>query len=73
MVLFLSSSKIRDRAIKDGIDDAPQRVGLSPSRWMAAGDKEREQRPFGIIEIAGVETGIYSGVPQPSNSPHPPH
>jgi hypothetical protein len=44
---------------EDRINDAPQRIGLPPSGRMAAADKGREQRPFGIIEIAGVETGIH--------------
>jgi hypothetical protein len=45
--------------IEDRIDDAPYRIGLSPSGRMAAADQGREQRPFGIIEIAGGETGIH--------------
>jgi hypothetical protein len=39
---------------------------------MAAGDKRREQRPFGISKIAGVGTDIHGGAPGSSNSPHPP-
>ena len=31
----------------------------------------REQRPFGIIEIGGIGTGIHGGAPGSSNSPHP--
>jgi hypothetical protein len=38
---------------------------------MATGDKGLEQRPFGIIEIAGIETGIHGRAPGSSNSPHP--
>ena len=58
--------------IEDRINDAPQRVGLPPPGRMAARDQRREQRPFGIIEIAGVETGIHGRAPGSSNSPHPP-
>jgi hypothetical protein len=58
--------------IEDGIDDAPDRIGLPPSGRMAAGNEGLEQRPLGIGEIAGVGTGIYGGSPGSSNSPHPP-
>ena len=49
----------RAQQVEDRINDAPQRIGLPPSGGMAAADKGREQRPFGIIEIAGIETGIH--------------
>jgi hypothetical protein len=58
--------------IEDRINDAPQRIGLPPPGRMAAGDKGLKQRPFGIIEIAGIETSIHGGAPGLSNSPHPP-
>src|SRR5215204_6385558 len=38
---------------------------------MAAGNKGLEQRPLGVIEIAGVGTHIHGGAPGSSNSPHP--
>ncbi len=73
-ILMRQPPPLRSRAqqIKDGIDDAPQRIGLPPCRWMAAGDEGREQRPFGIGEIPGVGTGIHGGAPGSSHSPHPP-
>ncbi len=46
--------------IKDCINDAPERISLPPPGGMAAGDKGLEQRPFGIIEIAGIGTGLAS-------------
>src|SRR5688500_13587380 len=46
-------------------------MNLSPPGRMAAGDQWREQRPFGVIEIAGVGTDIHGGAPGSSNSPHP--
>src|SRR5918993_4629939 len=58
--------------IEDGVDDAPQRIGLSPSGRMAAGDERLEQRPFGLIEIAGVRTDSHgtgsSNVKQPASA-----
>jgi hypothetical protein len=57
--------------VEDCVDDAAERVNLSPSGRMAAGDKGREQRPFDIIEIAGVGTDSHGGAPGSSNSPHP--
>src|ERR671921_1164950 len=59
----------RAQQVEDRLNDAPQRIGLPPSGRMAAADKGREQRPFGIGEIAGVGTGIHGGAPGSLHSP----
>jgi hypothetical protein len=47
--------------VEDRVDDALKGINLSPPSRMAAGDQRLEQRPFVIIEIAGVGTDIHGG------------
>jgi hypothetical protein len=55
--------------VKDGINDALERIGLPPPGQMAARNQRLEQRPLSISEIAGAETGMsFSNMKQPASA-----